>query len=85
MISTALTSADAYMTMIRQETIFCKLIFIKLTDLELLQAMQPSYKVCPTCGAKGCCNFLCTYTCQMITIENGCHIKVYTLTITRVM
>jgi len=57
--------------MIRQVTIFSKLFFIKLSDLMLLMAMEPDYRVCPHCGAIGCCRPHGRYTRWLIYILNG--------------
>jgi hypothetical protein len=70
--------------MIRQATILCKLFLIKLSDMELLAAMQPRYDRCPACGAVGCCEPHDDYTRDMITICNGKR-KEYKITVDRVI
>jgi hypothetical protein len=70
--------------MIRQVTILYKLFLIKLSDMELLERMQPDYKQCPTCGAKGCCEAHDVYERYMITIHKGLR-KEYRILISRVM
>ena len=57
--------------MIRQATILCKLFLIKLSDIELLDLMQPDYKLCPSCGALGSCGPHDNYKRYMITIHKG--------------
>jgi len=57
--------------MIRQATILFKLFLIKLSDMELLEAMRPDYKRCPACGATGCCKPHDEYGRDMISIEKG--------------
>ena len=46
--------------------------------------MKPNYKVCPACGAIGCCDPHASYGRCMITIQNGIR-KEYDLSIQRVM
>jgi len=70
--------------MIRQVTILYKLFLIKLSDLELLERMQPDYKLCPSCGAMGCCEPHDKYGRDMITIHKGMR-KEYRILIPRVM
>ena len=70
--------------MIRQATILCKLFLIKLSDMELLDAMRPDYRRCPACGAIGCCERHDEYNRDMITIEKG-NRKEYKITIPRVI
>jgi hypothetical protein len=72
------------MIMIRQETILIKLFLIKLSDMELLYAMQPSYKVCPNCGAVGCCKPHDTYERWMISIYDGGR-KEYRICVQRIL
>ena len=57
--------------MIRQKTLQCKLILLIISDKELLDAMDPSSKVCPACGAVSCCEPHGSYERWMITIHCG--------------
>jgi len=70
--------------MIRQATILCKLFLIKLSDMELLEKMQPDYKRCPTCGSLDCCKPHDGYERDLITIHKGCR-KEYRIIVPRVM
>lgn len=70
--------------MIRQETIFSKLILIKFSDLVLLKAMEPWYRVCPSCGAVDCCGPHASYDRDLITISDGAR-KEYEISVSRVI
>ena len=70
--------------MIRQETILYKLFLIKLSDMELLEQMQPDYKLCPACGSMDCCTGHAQYERDMITIHKGLR-KEYRIFIPRVI
>ena len=69
--------------MIRQATILCKLFLIKLSDIELLEQMQPNYKHCPACGSFRCCKPHDEYKRYMITIYKGKRVE-YEIYIPRV-
>jgi len=74
---------EANILMIRQETILYKLFLIKFSDMELLEQMQPDYKLCPTCGSLGCCKPHDEYKRYMITIHKGKRVE-YEIYILRV-
>ena len=58
-------------TMIREKTIRCKLFLIKYSDKVLLESIIFSYKICPACGAIGCCSPHGSYKRWMIVINCG--------------
>jgi len=70
--------------MIRQETIFSKLFLIKISDLKLLDAMQPRYDACPSCGAAGRCSPHGPYLRCMISICDGAR-KEHEISVPRVI
>ena len=57
--------------MIRKKAILFKLNQIKLSDKQLLDSALTSYKVCPSCGAKGCCKPHGSYKRDMISINDS--------------
>jgi len=69
--------------MIRQKTVLIKLFLLIISDRELLDTMLPSYKVCPVCGAMGCCKPHDSYGRWVTSIYNGARME-YHLTIQRV-
>lgn len=61
--------------MIRKNSLFCKIIRIKKTSIQLFNESMQSYswknETCPWCGSKGSCVFHDTYTRSMTDFMHG--------------
>lgn len=61
--------------MIRKNSLFCKIILIKKTSVQLFNEYMQSYswknETCPRCGSKGSCVFHDTYTRSMTDFVHG--------------